>query len=62
MKKADKKNLQLLLLAALIGLLGNYTASYFFAFFSKTDLYDVIGIISSILFFLLIILVVKSSK
>jgi hypothetical protein len=65
MKVKDKQNLRLLLLAASIGLLGSYSANYFFAFFDNINdngIYHVVGILSAFLFFTLLFLFAKVAE
>ena len=65
MEKQERSNLMLLGLAALIGLLGSYSANYIFAFFSNTEdkgVYHIIGISSVILFFVLVMLIKKIAE
>lgn len=64
MEKSKKDGLQLLLFAALIGLLGSYSANYCFVYFTHVGggIYHIIGIVSIILFFSLILLINKIIK
>ena len=56
----NKKDIQLLLLAALVGFLGSYTATYFYEKFDKMGYKNIVGPVFAILFFLLVILISKS--
>ncbi|MBS3157779.1 hypothetical protein J4206_00655 [Candidatus Woesearchaeota archaeon] len=63
--KINKKELQLLMLAAVVGFLGNYTASYIFSIFQKVNdasIHNTIGSMVSILFVILIFLIIRISK
>ena len=62
MGKNNKKDLQLLLLAALIGFLGSYTATYFYEKFNIMGYKNVVGPIFAVLFFLLVILISKVAE
>jgi hypothetical protein len=67
MNKSQKDSLILLSLAAIIGFLGSYSANYIFTYFQKLDecsktfssAYNVFGILSIILFSVLILLIPK---
>ena len=61
MRKTRKENLRLLLLAALIGFLGSYTATYFYEKFDKMGYKNIVGPIFAVLFFLLVILISKAT-
>ena len=60
--KINRKELELLLLAALIGFLGSYTATFLYEKFSKMGNKDVVGYIFMILFFILVIFISKIPK
>ena len=57
MKKHNKYNLKLLLLAATIGYLGSYSASYIYGLMFDVSGKHVIGIFHVVAFFLLIFLI-----
>ena len=65
MNKETKNSFSLVCLAGLIGLVGSYSANYFFYLFSNTqykitfDAFNVVGMLSVVLFFLVIFLIVK---
>ena len=64
MNKAEKSSILILTMAAIVGFLGNYAASYLFAFYKDHDAlyYHFLGILSIVLFFGLIFFLQKIAR